>query len=276
MKSASGSVKSSQGNILIEDYGLNMVYKYATKLDYTDLSSGRVLYSSPGFTALPVRLADEVFQRCVSFLKTSGKPERLTLYDPCCGGGYHLAVIGILHAHLLKKIIGSDIDEEAVSLARKNISLVSIEGLKIRYNEINKMSLLHGKSTHRDALLSVDRLCELIKYVPENHQIEKDILIADALNTNNMTGNFGHYKVDIVLTDVPYGQLSEWHTVKNNCIDNNDHLNLLLESVSKIIKPDGIVGIISAKKQKPMHDSFKRIEKFNAGKRRVEILRYTV
>jgi hypothetical protein len=125
-------------------------------------------------------------------------------------------------------------------------------------------------------LLSVDRLCELFKSVPDNHQIEKDIFIADALNDNDIAAHFVQDKADIVLTDVPYGQHSEWHIAENDNMNNNDHLHRLLETVSRIIKPDGIVGIISDKKQKATHNSFKRIEKFNAEKRRVEILKYVV
>ena len=43
-----------------------MTYKFAVnKLNYEDLSSGRVLYNAPGLTGFPVRLVDEIVQRCL-------------------------------------------------------------------------------------------------------------------------------------------------------------------------------------------------------------------
>ena len=50
-----------------------MQYLYATERpDYSDLASGRVFYSLPGHPAFPIRLASEIFQRCLAFRRAAG------------------------------------------------------------------------------------------------------------------------------------------------------------------------------------------------------------
>src|SRR5919198_6265316 len=101
-----------------------MKYRFATeRVTYEDYASGRILYGRPGFTAFPVRLASELFQRCADRLAQEGKPPPYSLFDPCCGGGYLVTVAGLLHGDRLAGILASDIDPEAVDLAGRNLSL---------------------------------------------------------------------------------------------------------------------------------------------------------
>ena len=111
-----------------------MQYKYATEpQDYSDLASGRVFYSLPGHPAFPVRLASEIFQRCIASRETIYKDSSpCTLYDPCCGAAYHLSVLGYLHGKHIQEIIASDINEKAVALAGRNLGLLSVAGMDKR------------------------------------------------------------------------------------------------------------------------------------------------
>jgi len=60
-----------------------MEYKFATdRANYADLASGHVFYSLPGHPAFPVRLASEIYQRCLA-LRGQG-PSPCTIFDPCC------------------------------------------------------------------------------------------------------------------------------------------------------------------------------------------------
>src|SRR5215216_7133062 len=118
-----------------------MQYKYEKEnQDYSDLASGRVFYSISGHPAFPVRLASEIFQRCLADRETIYKNSTpCTLYDPCCGTAYHLSVLGYLHGRNIREIIGSDIDEKAVDLAKRNLGLLSVAGLDGRIAEITSM-----------------------------------------------------------------------------------------------------------------------------------------
>ncbi len=125
-----------------------MQYKYAKEQqDYSDFSSGRVFYSLPGHPAFPVRLASEIFQRCIA------QRERIyqvstpgTLYDPCCGAAYHLSVLAYLHPKHNREVIASDIDEKAVALAERNLGLLHPEGMEQRIRELSELLEEYGKN----------------------------------------------------------------------------------------------------------------------------------
>ncbi|WP_312847199.1 hypothetical protein [Microbispora sp. KK1-11] len=80
-----------------------------------------MLHSAPGFPAFPVRLASEMVQRAME-LRGGG---RATVWDPCCGSGYLLTVIGLLHRRRISAVLASDVDPAAVGLAERNLALLT-------------------------------------------------------------------------------------------------------------------------------------------------------
>src|ERR1700722_10543985 len=108
-----------------------MTSKYqhtVTRENYEDYSSGRVVYGAMGATNFPVRLSSEVFQRCVHYLKSQGKPGPYKIYDPFCGVAYSLTVIGFLHGAEIESIAASDSNSRLLEFARKNLSLLTTTG----------------------------------------------------------------------------------------------------------------------------------------------------
>ena len=88
-----------------------MAYQFeAAQQDWSDFSAGRVFYALPGRPAFPARLGAEIFQRCLALRVYAGLAGPLALYDPCCGGAYHLAVLGFLFPHQITRIAASDIE----------------------------------------------------------------------------------------------------------------------------------------------------------------------
>ncbi|NRR74918.1 hypothetical protein HRD57_01935 [Tetragenococcus halophilus] len=69
------------------------------KKDYSDFSSDKLLVNAPRTPAFPVRVASEIMVRSLSFLNSA---DGLTLYDPCCGGGHLLTVLGFCYSKNLK------------------------------------------------------------------------------------------------------------------------------------------------------------------------------
>ena len=59
-----------------------MEYKYTKNDNYEDFASGRVLYHVGGEPTFPVRLALEIYERCLLY---SNKKTEISLYDCCCG-----------------------------------------------------------------------------------------------------------------------------------------------------------------------------------------------
>lgn len=231
-----------------------MEYKYGKKEDYQDFSSGRVLYHVKGMTNFPVRLAQEIYGRCLEY---SPKKRNIILYDCCCGGGYLLSVLGFLNQDTIGKIMGSDINPDLLKIAEKNLNLLTKEGMEQRIKEIEHLIASFNKESHQEAKLSAFKLKNLLK-----KDMPWEIFQCDALKGIKLS-----IKPDIVITDVPYGQKVEWEGHQG------DGITKLLDSLYSICHPHTVIALCSNKKVKVRHEKFKRLEKQSVGKRKFEILK---
>ncbi len=250
-----------------------MQYRYAKEqIDYSDFTSGRVFYSLPGYPAFPIRLASEIFQRCVARRKAIYKNSApCALYDPCCGAAYHLSVLAYLHGEPIREIIGSDVDEKAVALAKRNLSLLRMDGLEQRTRELSEMLEQYGKDSHKDALRSASVLKNKLATLREQYPLETRVFQASAADRIELSKNIAPRSVDIVFTDVPYGQHSYWYVAEFN--DRSNPLRLMLDALLNVLSSSSIVAVASDKKQKATHEKYERIEQFQVGKRRITILK---
>ena len=236
-----------------------MEYKYCENKNFEDLACGRVIYYKSGMTNFPVRLAQEIYGRCLSY---SQEKNNVCIYDPCCGGGYILTVLGFLNMASIKKIIGSDISDQAVDLAWHNLSLLTEEGLKKRIKQLENYYAQFGKQSHIEAIDSAKRLMNIVKkhdQKPAVSVFQGDILAEETLRSRD-------FKADIVITDVPYGNLVSWKG------EEQDPINIMLDNLMPVLKSDSVVAICSDKRQKIKAKNFKRLDKQNVGKRKFEIL----
>lgn len=235
-----------------------MNYKYFDNNNFEDYSSGRVIYHKTGMPNFPVRLAGEIFCRCLQYINK----KEITLYDPCCGSGYLVTVLGLLNLQIIKAIYASDISEDAINLANKNLSLLSEDGLNIRKKQIEQMITQFGKPSHIESLKSVNKFIDLVKRV--NSSIAVNVFKADILTPNALKNK--DFIADIVITDIPYGNLVSW---SDNSIE---AVNVLLESLLPVLSDNSVVAVITDKRQKVNHEKFKRMEKFKVGKRLITIM----
>ncbi|MGB7539658.1 MAG: hypothetical protein WBM17_14045 [Anaerolineales bacterium] len=242
-----------------------MPYRYALdRPDYSDLASGKVLLAVPGHPAFPVRLASEIFQRCMAIREENGVTGQISLYDPCCGAAYHLAVLGFLHRELIRAITASDIDPEIIPLAGKNLGLLSAAGLDRRRDELEAMRREFGKPSHVEALAAAGRLRKILGERSASDPIAIRVFPADALGKFDPARFPPDSPVDIVFTDVPYGRHSQWQ------VPSAEQLNplwQLLENLRGLLNPASVVAVVSDKRQKVAHDRYDRIERFPIGKR---------
>jgi hypothetical protein len=250
-----------------------MQYKYAKEqLDYSDFSSGRVFYSLPGHPAFPVRLASEIFQRCLAHrARIYRNSDSCVLYDPCCGAAYHLSVLAYLHREHIREVIASDIDEKAVALARQNLGLLSMNGLDKRIGELAEMFKEYGKESHREALRSASVFKEKLYGLRETHPLETHVFQASTIDRNKISKHIKQNSVDIIFTDVPYGRHSDWQGAERNELSNP--LTSMLDTLLDVLSSSSIVAVVSDKRQKAVHERFQRVEHFQVGKRRIVILR---
>ncbi|MDF2803368.1 MAG: hypothetical protein K0S61_3271 [Anaerocolumna sp.] len=229
-----------------------VIYKYGLNLNYEDYASGRVLYHGSGVPNFPVRLINEIYGRCVAYL---GKEEDISVYDCCLGGGYSLTVLGFLNQGTISKIYGSDIDESMLAIARRNLSLLSCNGIEERIGELEGLYELHGKESHNLAIESAKRLKKEL-----NGNIEINVFQGDVFKPIDIDTI-----PDIIITDVPYGGLVDWQ--------GGDNVGKMIESLCNISDGHTIIAVIMDKKQKFSNDRLIRLEKNIVGKRKFEIYR---
>lgn len=223
-----------------------------------DLASGRFLFSRPGLSAFPVRLASELFMRATSLLVSKGRPPPYHFYDPTCGGGYLTTVLGFLHGDALRNVSMSDISAEAVSVAVKNADLLTPEGLSRRLSELSSLVALHDRQSHRAALQSGNKLFALRRHLPTN------VFQADAADADLVASKLAALPpVDLVIADVPYGNQEHWRTGSNEPD--------LLTSLASIKVP--VVVLATAKGIKFDHPGFERAGKYHHGHRTVWLFR---
>ena len=230
-----------------------MVYKYSENINYEDLSSGRVIYGASGSPNFPVRLGNEIYRRCVSYLPEGHSH---TVYDPCCGGGYLLTVLGFCNPDITG-LIGSDIRDDMVSIAAKNLALLTRKGLDKRKRELEELIEQYHKPSHLEALGSTERL---LANLPQD--VKSAVFSADCTDMLPLQD-----APDVIITDVPYGNLAVWEG------NGGDSLQAMYSQLCKIAHRDTILAVIMDKKQKYTGDDWIRLEKQNIGKRRFEIYR---
>lgn len=232
-----------------------MEYLYSKNENFEDFSSGRVLYNAKGIPNFPVRLLQEMYYRAKSYLK---KDQDIIVYDPCCGGGYVLTILGLFDNYNISKIYGSDIEQSMVIFAKKNLNLLSYAGMEDRKQEVIHLYQEYGKQSHMEALKSCERLEKMLKT-----EIETKLFVADC------TKQLPYINPDIILTDVPYGQLVDWKAKEELSIDQ------MMEQLWNISNSDTILVVCMDKKQKIKNKNWTRIEKHMVGKRKFEIFKYS-
>lgn len=178
-----------------------------------DLASGCVIHSLPGLTAFPVRLGSELFLHSVALLEAKGVAPPYHLYDPTCGGGYLATVLGLLHPDLIGRITLSDVSPEAIALARRNMRLLSMEGLEERRDELARLSVNTGRPSYGAATESAGRL--LARRRGDQVSLGQiHLFVADITNASTVTASLAGDEVDIALADMPYGHRVQWSTAE--------------------------------------------------------------
>jgi len=239
-----------------------MQYLYSPSDDFSDLASGAVLHGGGGFTNFPVRLAREVFLRAARHVDT--RP--LSVWDPCCGCGYLLAVLGLLCPGMIARIYASDVDERALDTARRNLALLSRGGMRRRVEE------LRGRS----AFDAAERLLAGMGDAgPEARVFRRDILRPEPADFQALNPSFD-VGADIVITDVPYGGLAQWSGLED---PGEDALTALLRNIAPALRTGSAVAGCSDRRQKIHTETlaalgYVRAEREQVGKRRFEIVRW--
>jgi 23S rRNA G2445 N2-methylase RlmL len=170
-------------------------------------------------------------------------------------------VLGMLHQDKIAKIYGSDVSTTALEIALKNASLLTIAGLEQRKSELKSYYDNFGKTSHLEAIQSCEHMIR--KMGQKTDDLYAEFFCADATKPNEIKGM--KELPDIILADVPYGNLVEWSNPEDAMIDQ------LFEALMSIARQGTVVAICSDKHQKISLKSGIRKEKQLIGKRKFEI-----
>jgi len=248
-----------------------MEYRYAPRRNYEDFASGRVFYAYPGQPAFPVRLASEIFQRSYAHWNALGGDRPCVIYDPTCGGAYWLVALAYLHWDKIEKIIASDINPDSVEQAERNLSLLTLVGLDRRIAELQRMLNDFGKISHAEAAQSASQFRDQLVVNQASHRIQVKAFQADSLDPDTIKGGVGDQPIDILLADVPYGQHSEWSGSRlEKCYTPTGEM---LQALIPVLSPGAVLAVVTSKREKIQPPGYQRLDRFQVGKRRIEIIR---
>lgn len=233
-----------------------MEYKYTKNENYEDFASGRVLYHVGGEPTFPVRLSLEIYERCLHY---SNKKIDISLYDCCCGRGYMLTILGLLKSNSISTLYGSDINLESLKLAQDNLGLLTKAGISRRRDELEALFQKYKKVSHTEALHSIDRMEQRL-----TEDIKTSVFKRNVFEVSDLP-----FIPDIIITDVPYGNMVEWD-------EGNEGINQMMNALSSVCGSETIICVCMDKKQKIQTDIYQRLERQLIGKRKFEIYRKKV
>ena len=247
-----------------------MPYLYATSADdRVDLASGRVLEGAPGHPAFPVRLASEMYLRCAAIRRAQGSSGGVTLYDPCCGGATLITTVAYLHGEEIHGLLVSDADASILPLAERNLGLLTLHGMDRRIAQLSGLIERFGKDSHREALASAGRMRKRVEELRQARELTIRTFPANALCAEELAPGLRSERIDLVITDVPYGAGSSWHVAGPARLP---PIEAMLEALRPLLAGHAVVAVCADKGQAARHEAYRRVERFGIGKRRVAIL----
>jgi tRNA G10 N-methylase Trm11 len=178
------------------------------------------------------------------------------------------------HWDAIDAVIGSDVDDEALSLAERNLALLTIENVDRQVADISRMLASYHKSSHKAALESAKILRERLVKLTSTRQVNTHLFCADATDGRTLREGLQGRQVDIVITDVPYGRHSTWQDpTPTQKPDQGPPIWRVLEALRIVVSEHTVIAIAANKQQRISHKAYSRIEKFRVGKRQVVLLK---
>lgn len=238
-----------------------MSYRHVVvKGDYSDLASGAVLRSAPGFPAFPVRLASEIFLRA---MELRGGDAPAVVWDPCCGSGYLLSVIGLLHRRQIAALVASDVAENALELTAENLRLLDRDALEARARVLEERAQRFDKPSYLDAAAAARRLGGGL--AAAGGPLPSVVRRADVFDRADLAAVTTAAAPDIVITDVPYGEQTSW--LGGNGVPE------MLVNVASVLPGEAVLAVTARGRKVPLGAGLRPAKEFRIGTRAVALLK---
>ncbi|MBB5828977.1 hypothetical protein HDA31_005166 [Micromonospora carbonacea subsp. aurantiaca] len=190
-----------------------------------------------------------------------GGTDPAVLWDPCCGSGYLLTVLGILHRRSIARLLASDIDADAaLTLAAANVGLLAEGGLAARAAELTERARRFDKPGYAEAAAAAGRLSRRLEAAggPLPYAVRQ----ADVFDPTALASAVGGSEPDLVVTDVPYGEQTEWtggHAGRG--------LHGMLTAVASVLRPAAVIAVIVRGRRVPPIGAARPRRKLRVGTR---------
>jgi len=238
-----------------------VAYRYATeRTDHSALASGQVLRSAPGFPGFPVRLASELLQRALAHTTDQGQTP-VRLWDPCGGSGYLATVLGLLHRDRLCHVRVSDVDEEAVALAARNLELLTADGLAEREEELRRSARDFGRVEYVERAEAARELAAGL--ASQGGDLPHETCTADVFALTDPV------EADVVVTDVPYGEMTTW----GGQAPDTGHVGAMLSSLGGILPRHAVVVVTAKTRRVSLPEGVRALERVKVGTRSGALVR---
>jgi 23S rRNA G2445 N2-methylase RlmL len=188
----------------------------------------------------------------------------VVLWDPCCGSGYLLTVIALLHRTMLRSVLATDIDPQAVELARQNLALLDPAALIAREHELAERAERFDKPSYLDTAQAAHRLSA--KLTRQGGGLPVLTREANVFDRKDLAAAVRDVNPDVVITDVPYGEQTAW-------LGANDGADVpeMLAAIASVLPEDAVLGVTVRGRRVPLGGARRR-ESLKIGTRAVALL----
>jgi len=119
---------------------------------------------------------------------------------------------------------------------------------------------------------SVERFRRQLRQFSQTHQVNTHLFRADATHSQEIVGALAGRRIDMVISDVPYGQRSHWHAASAEASSTEGSLWQMLDALLTVLSVNAVVAIVANKAQKCDHRQYRKSGRFQIGKRHVFLL----
>lgn len=186
--------------------------------------------------------------------------ERARLWDPCCGSGYLVTVLGLLHRDLLTHVRASDVDPDAVAIAARNLELLTAEGLAERERELRRSALDFGRVAYVERAEAARDLAAGL--AATGGDLPHESAVADVFTLTEPVD------ADLVVTDVPYGEMTRWEGDIPQ-----DPVHGLLSSMGRVLPERSVVVVTARTRRVRLPEGVRALERVKVGNRSAVLVR---
>ncbi len=186
--------------------------------------------------------------------------ERARLWDPCCGSGYLVTVLGLLHRDLLTHVRASDVDPDAVAIAARNLELLTAEGLAERERELRRSALDFGRVAYVERAEAARDLAAGLAVT--GGDLPHESAVADVFTLTEPVD------ADLVVTDVPYGEMTRWEGDIPQ-----DPVHGLLSSMGRVLPERSVVVVTARTRRVQLPEGVRALERVKVGNRSAVLVR---